>query len=114
MFKNKNIILSGNNDSFNDFFLINYFKKAANITVVNDYLTSEFKGGDILFHYVGDELKKIHNYFEKDEDDFKATMAIKESIKNHIKNFVFLSDGTTSIQNEKMVKNLMLRFAKQN
>ena len=114
MFKNKSIILSGNNNQFNDYFLANYFKKTGNISVVEGYLSGEYVGGDILFHYVSNELEKVHDFFQKDEDDLKTKMTIKESIKNHIKKVVFLSDGTTPIQNDKMIKNLMLKASKQN
>ena len=109
MFKNKSIILSGNNNQFNDYFLANYFKKAGNISVVESYLSGEYVGGDILFHYVSNELEKVHDFFQKDEDDLKTKMTIKESIKNHIKKVVFLSDGSTPVQNDKMIKNLMLK-----
>jgi len=113
MFKDKTIVLSGKNSKFNDFFLINYFKKCAKIVVVEDYLGSEFKNADIVFHYVGDEMQKIHGYFTKDEDDFRANIALKESMKHHAKKVVFLSDGTTPIENERMLKNLMLRYVKK-
>ncbi len=113
MFKNKSIILSGNNNQFNDYFLANYFKKAGNISVVESYLGGKYRGGDILFHYVSNELESVHNYFQKNEDDLKTKMTIKESIKNNIKKVVFLSDGTTPIQNDKMIKNLMIKASKE-
>jgi len=113
MFKDKTIVLSGKNNKFNDFFLMTYFKKCAKIVVVEDYLESEFKNADIVFHYVSNEMQKIHGHFTKDEDDFKAKIVLEESIKHHVKKVVFLSDGTTPIENERMLKNLMLRYAKK-
>ncbi len=113
MFRHKSIILSGNNNKFNDFFLMTYFKKAGNITVVQDYISSEFRGGDILFHYVPNELEKVHNFFAKDEEDYISKIVLDKSIKNYVKKVVFLSDGITPIENDKMIKNLMLRYAGQ-
>jgi len=113
MFKDKTIVLSGKNDKFNDFFLMTYFKKCAKIVVVEDYLENEFKNADIVFHYVSNELEKVHDYFTRDEDDFKAKIVLENAIKHKAKKVVFLSDGTTPIENERMLKSLMLRYAKR-
>ena len=130
MFENKTVALSGNNKTFNQLFMKRFYEKTKEIRVITDdifdktydelpkvklysnqdTLDESLKGVDYLYHFISEELKEYSTSFSFRED--KRVMVsdiIKASILSHTKRVLFISDGTTTLANDKMIKNLVVK-----
>ena len=133
MFENSIVVLSGDNRAFNNTFLKRFYERVKEIRLLtsdifdksyDEYekikLYSNSKNiedalseSDYLFSFVNEELNLLKEYSVHDEFSFNSEKLLKEVIKTpSLKRVIFISDGTTSVVNDKMLKNIVIKYAK--
>jgi len=132
MFKDKVVILSGDNREFNNRFLKRFYEKVKEvklltsnifdksydeyekITLVSNIedISKSLNNSDILLHYVTDELTNLKNTVcVHDEFTFNSEKLLQTAIKSSIAKFVFISDAKTSVANDRMMKNMAVKYS---
>jgi len=133
MFEKSIVVLSGDNKRFNNRFLERFYDSVSEIRILtsdifdksyddhdkvklysnSNNLKNALKDGDYLFHFVSDELKTLKEFSIHDQYDFNSEKLLKEAISFSLKRVVFISDASTSVANDKMLKNLTIKYAKK-
>jgi hypothetical protein len=134
MFKDSIVVLSGDNKNFNNAFLKRFYNEVKEVRLLtsdifdksydeyekiklysnSDDLSQALKNSDYLFNCVNEELKLLKEFIVYDEYSFNSEKLLKEIVKiSSLKRVVFLSDGNTSLVNDKMVKNIVIKYAKK-
>jgi hypothetical protein len=134
MFENSIVVLSGDNRAFNNSFLKRFYSKVKEVRVLtNDIfdisydkyekiklfsnskeLKEAVNGSDYLFSFVKEELKELKEFSIHDEFSFNSEKLLKEVVKTpSLKRVIFISDATTSVANDKMLKNIVMKYAKK-
>ena len=133
MFENSIVVLSGDNKAFNDAFVKRFYENVKEIRLLtsdifdgsyDEYekiklysnthkLKEAVSGSEFIFSFIREELKLLKEFSVHDEFSFNSEKLLKEAIKiPSLKRVIFISDGTTSITNDKMVKNIVIKYAK--
>jgi len=132
MFKEKVVVLSGDNRELNDRFIERFYDKVKQIkfltsdifdkrydeyekiTLVSNIenLSQSLQNSDYLLHYVSDEISSLKGFMSlHDEFTFNSEKLLQSAIKASIPKVVFVSDGQSSLSNDKMMKNLAVKYA---
>jgi len=131
MIKDKVVVLSGDNKEFNNRFLKRFYDKVKEvklltsnifdksydeyekITLVSNVenLNKALQNSDLLIHFVHDELSSLKNPTLHDEFTFSSEKLLQSAVNTKLPKVVFVSDGSTKIANDKMIKNIAIKYA---
>jgi len=132
MFEDKVVVLSGSNQNFNKLFIDRFYNRVKELKIITDDIFDKsydelskvklyfkeddlniaFDGVDYLYHFV-DEQTDGHNLFfgDHDENSLLVNSIIKSSLQAKVKRVIFISDGSTSLTNDKMIKDILVHTA---
>ncbi len=130
MFQNKSILLLGDKKSFNSAFIKKYHNSIKEIRLLTkdifdeDYhdiphskiigfhqdLSIAFKNIDYVYCFVSKDLENLVNSLKEDMIVFYKSI-VDTAIKEKVKKLIFISDGSISVENDVIIKNLVTRKA---
>ena len=133
MIDGKVIVLSGDNKSFNQQFLKRFYHKAKEIRLLTDEifdksyddyekiklfsnvddLKKALSASDYVLHFVSQEIDLLKAPASYDEYSFNSEKLIKSALECEVSKLIMISDGTTTMANDKMLKNLSIKYAKR-
>ena len=131
MFQNKTILLFGDKNNFNNIFIKKFHNEAREIRLLtkdifdksyydipnlkllglHENLNSAFKNVDYVYCCISKDFENLVKHYIKEEMVVVYKSIVDTAINAKVKKVIFISDGSVSMENDIMIKNLVSRKA---